>query len=321
MKDRKLPHEWIMSKQSIFTPRSWLAFELNILKRLKYRSVALPFTSSPVLGSYLKHGDTRVLANDPLQSAWTRALAAIQNNGERLSEQDVNVVLEDVYVPGNRLQNPALRNWFGETDAWWFDNIRRNIDRLQSPFAFAMSASLVMSVGDYALSFTDETRDLRKPLSTVFRRLWATLPEAVNNRQNNSCQNKSAEDFIAETPADLMFLRLPPAGNGGRTAVPDKAVWREEWLREGDDFWPAFEAARHGKLGGPVETKSQYLKILAEALAKATHVQTWAIAHVEGGLVSTQEIVNAVGSVRRVESIFTKDFSELTGTRAVIITA
>lgn len=310
-----------MSKQSIFTPRSWLAFELNVLRRLDFRSAALPFTGSPALGTYLKRSDVRVLANDPLQSAWTRALAVIQNNGEKLTDDDVNLVLNDVYVPGNRLRNPALRNWFSETDSWWFDNVRRNLEGLQSPFAFAAAASLVMAVGDYALSFTEETRDLRQPLSNVFRRLWMSAPEPFNNGQNNGCQNKGAEDFIAESPADLMFLRLPVAGSGGRTATPDKAVWREEWLRGGDDFWPAFETARHGKLGGPVETKSQYLKILSEALTTATHIKTWAIAHVEGGLVSTQEIVNVISGIRRVETIYTKDFSELTGTRAVVITA
>ncbi len=309
-----------MSNKLIFTPRSWLAFELNVLRRQEFRSVAMPFTGSPTLGMFLKRGDTRVLANDPLQSAWTRALAVIQNNGERLTDKDINLILEDVYVPGNRLHNPALRNWFGETDAWWFDNIRRNLDKLQSPFAFAMAASLVMAVGDYVLSFSEETRDLRQPLSSVYRRLWTVMPETSNNRQNNGCQNKNAEEFIAESPAELMFLRLPAAGSG-RTATPDKAVWREEWLRAGDDFWPKFEAARHGKLGSPVETKSQYLKILGEALTTAQHIKTWAIAHVEGGLVSTQEIVNVVAGIRRVETIYTKDFSELTGTRAVIITA
>ncbi|MGD9587348.1 MAG: hypothetical protein AB7Q37_09035 [Pyrinomonadaceae bacterium] len=310
-----------MTRQPIFIPRSWLAFELNVLRRQRFETVAIPFTADPALGSYLKRDLKRILANDPLQSAWTRALAAIQNNGERLTEDDINIVLEDVYVPGNRLRNPALRTWFSETDSWWFDNIRVNLERLKSPFAFAMAASLSMAVGDYVLSFTEATRDLRQPLSTVYRRLSTCLAETVDNGHNNSCLNKSAEDFIAESPADLLFMRLPTADSGGRTAVPDKAVWREEWLRGNDDFWPDFEAARHGKLGGPVETKSQYLKIVGAALSRATHIKNWAIAHVEGGLVSTQEIVNVIAGIRRVETIYTKDFSELTGTRAVIITA
>jgi hypothetical protein len=310
-----------MSKQSIFTPKSWLAFELNVLKRLNFKSAALPFTGNPTLGMYLKRSDVRVLANDPLQSAWTKALASIQNNGEKLSDEDVNIVLEDVYVPKHKLQNPALRNWFNETDSWWFDNIRQNLEKLQSPFGFAIAASLVMAVGDYVLSFHEDTLELRQPLSNVYRRLWTITPEPVNNGQNNSCQNKAADDFLAESFADLMFLRLPAAGSGGRTATPDKAVWREEWLRGGNDFWTNFESARHGRLGGPVETKSQYLKILGETLRTASHMKTWAIAHVEGGLVSTQEIVNVIAGIRRVDTIYTKDFSELTGTRAVVITA
>ena len=310
-----------MSKQSIFTPKSWLAFELNVLRRLDFKTAALPFTSNPTLGLYLKRGEARVLANDPLQSAWTKALASIQNNGEKLTDENVNAVLEDVYVPKHKLQNPALRNWFNETDSWWFDNIRQNLEKLQSPFGFAMAASLVMAVGDYVLSFTEDTLELRQPLSNVYRRLWTTMPEAINNGQNNSCQNKGADEFLAESFADLMFLRLPAAESGGRTATPDKVVWREEWLRGGNDFWADFETARHGKLGGPVETKSQYLKVLSETLKTASHMKIWAIAHVEGGLVSTQEVVNVIGGIRRVDTIFTKDFSELTGTRAVVITA
>jgi hypothetical protein len=37
--------------------------------------------------------------------------------------------------------------------------------------------------------------------------------------------------------------------------------------------------------------------------------------------VTTQELVETIGSVRKVDTIYTKDFSELTGAKAVIITA
>src|SRR5690242_15598126 len=149
------------------SPKSWLAFELNVLRRLKFASAALPFTHTPSLGAYLKRWDVRVQANDPLQSAWTRAQASIPNNGEKLSADDVNVVLEDAYVPKYKLQNPALGNWFTETDSWWFDNVRQNIERLPTPISRAIAASLAMATGDYVLSFTEDTRELRQPLSNV----------------------------------------------------------------------------------------------------------------------------------------------------------
>jgi len=70
-----------------------------------------------------------------------------------------------------------------------------------------------------------------------------------------------------------------------------------------------------------IETKSQYLHLLEETLRMAKHIPVWTIAHVEDGFVSTQDIVETVGRMRRVDTIYTKDFSELTGTKAVIITA
>jgi hypothetical protein len=90
-----------------------------------------------------------------------KGCAAIENNGKMLSEQEVNAVLEDVYVPRFRLNNQALRNWFGETDAWWFDNVHNNIECLASPVSRAIAATIALGVGDYALSFTDDTLELR----------------------------------------------------------------------------------------------------------------------------------------------------------------
>ena len=310
-----------MLNQSNTTPKGWLAFELNVLRRLKFESAALPFNYDANLGNYLKRWNVRVLANDAMQTGWTKSVAAIQNNGEKLSDDDVNSVLEDSYVPRYRLQNPSLRNWFGETDAWWFDNVRHNIENLASPISKAIALTVGMSVGDYVLSFTDETRELRQPLSYVFRRLWSVLPETFNNSQNNTCQNKTAYEFIAENYTDLMFLRLPAAHNNSPKTYLGRTAWREEWLRIGDDFWTDFERLQANRLGTTVETKSQYLHLLEEILITAKHIGTWAIAHVENGFISTQEIIETVGRVRRVDTIFTKDFSELTGTKAVIITA
>ena len=104
----------------------WLGFELSVLRRLKFESVALPLSGEPNLALYLKHLDARVMSNDPAQWAWTKALALVENNCERLTEEDLEIVLDDAYVPRNYFRNPTLLSWFNETDAWWFDNVRTN---------------------------------------------------------------------------------------------------------------------------------------------------------------------------------------------------
>jgi len=296
---------------------TYLAFETNVLGRIEFDSVAMPFARSAELGVELKRRGKRVTANDILQSAWTDSLAVIQNNGERLSEADVNAILEDVYVPGYKLANPALLNWFGETDAWWFDNVRRNLDRIQSPYLFANGASIAMSVIDYAASFKGEERELRQPLSNVYKRIWSLRPVPLTNSQNNGCQNKTANEFLAETFVDCMFLRLPQPHADFTHA--DRR--REEWLRGHGDFWPTVAASQNGKLGVKVETRSQYLQMLEQTLSIASNIKHWAIAHIDTGFLSTQEVVETIGKIRRVEAVYTKDFSELAGAKAVMITA
>ena len=141
----------------------WLGFELSVLRRLKFRSVALPLAGEPNLGLYLKRWNARVAANDPAQWAWTKSQAFIENNCETLTEQDLDAILDDAYVPRNYFRNPTLLTWFNETDAWWFDNVRANAERLTSPYKRALALALGMAVGDYVFSFNLDTRDLRQP--------------------------------------------------------------------------------------------------------------------------------------------------------------
>src|SRR5947209_8602287 len=122
-----------LSNFSDSLPEGWLAFELSILRRLQFRSVADPLAGEADTCAYLKRWGVRVAANDPAQWAWQRALSRVENNTERLEEADGRAVLEDAYVPRHRLYNAALRRWFGETDAWSFDNVRANIENHDTP--------------------------------------------------------------------------------------------------------------------------------------------------------------------------------------------
>jgi hypothetical protein len=308
-----------LRQHSDYLPAGWLGFELSVLRRLQFRSLVNPLAGESDLDVYLKRWGVRVAANDPAQWAFTRSRARVENNSERLTEADVEAVLEDAYVPHHRLQNPALRRWFGETDAWWFDNVRTSAEKIDSPHKRAVALHLGMLVGDYALSFDEETRELRQPLSRVFRRLWDTETPPVDNRQRNTSSNKNARDFLAREQADLLFLRLPrPTRRGARNAP---WAWREVWVRGGEGFWDDYERAYEGSPGARAATRQQYLRHVEGMLDAASHLTAWAVAHVEDGFVSTDELVETIRQRRRVGTIFTKDFSELTGARAAIITA
>ena len=301
----------------------WLGFELSVLHRLKFKSVALPLAGEPGLGLYLKRWNARVAANDPAQWAWIKSQAFIENNCERLTEADLEIVLDDAYVPRNYFRNPTLLTWFNETDAWWFDNVRANVERLSSPYKRALALALGMGVGDYVFSFNLDTRDLRQPLSlsNVFRRVWHTLMPPVNNLRKNSSSNQSARSFLAETQnTDLLFMRLPRPTRATDSRNARVLTWREEWIRQGKGFWSDLSKDRN-KLDAYVETKEQYLGLIEDLMHTAAHLPQWAIEAVSDGFVTTDELVECVSNTRKIDAIYTKDFSELLGIKAVIITA
>ena len=310
-----------MTLHTSTVPNGWLAFELSVLRRLKFRSAAIAFSGEPELGVYLKHWGVRVVANDLARWATTKAKAYIENNAEQLTETDVEMALEDAYVPRYQLANKALRRWFNETDAWWFDNVRQNAEKIESMAARSLVLSIGMTVGDYVLSFDEETRELRQPLSQVFRRVWQAQPPPVENHQRNESFNLDARRFIAEQQTNLLYLRLPRARREGERRRHALSAWREEWLRGDDGFWDELETARAGRMGAYMATRQQYLRLVEDLLQTATHLPLWAIAHADNGFVSTNELVETIGRVRKVETIYSKDFSELMGIRASIITA
>jgi len=273
----------------------------------------------------LKDWGVRVAANDPAEWASIKTAAKIQHGDRELSAADVDALLEDAYVPGYKLRNKNLRKWFDESDAWWFDNVRASAEKLSNEAARAQCFSLGLMVGDYARSFDALTRVLRQPLSKVFRRLWETQTARARARNQQRCSSTHGEAraFIAgQHNVDLLFLRLPRARNPyGANSGQAFDEWREEWIRAAGDSQHAVEEQNGARSGATLESKNQYLRRVEELLQTALHIGTWAIAHTEDSFVSTAELVEIINQLRKVETIYTKDFSELMGVRATIITA
>jgi len=301
----------------------WLSFELGVLRHLKFESVAMPFTGEPDIALQLKNWKVRVASNDPMIWSYTKATALVENHGEQLSEDELTALLDDAYVPRDKLDNSGLLKWFNEIDAWWFDNVRFNAEQL-SPFKRALALTAGMMVGDFVLSFNEETRSLRQPfaLSDTFRLMLNYLPNVADNTLRNKCTNQDVRDFIAERHhTELMFLRLPVPITQTSVARNPVITWREEWLRGSDDFWLDLEREQVAKLGSRVQSKQQYLGFVEDLLMTASHIPAWAIVHTENGFISTEELVEKVGRVRRVKAVYSKDFSDLLGVRASLIVA
>ena len=245
----------------------------------------------------------RIAANDPMLWSYTKAQALIENNHEQLNAEDLDTLLEDAYVPHEKFENPALFKWFNETDAWWFDNLRFNAERLE-PYKRALALTAGMMTGDYVLSFNEQTRilDSLSRCPKYFAACSIVFPSTQDNGMRNKSTNQDVRNFVAERHhTDLLFLRLPIPVTQTTTARDPIVTWREEWLRGGDDFWLDFERTRGARLGSRVQSKAQYLGFVEDLLRTSSHIPVWAIAHTENGFITSEELVEKIGRVSRAD--------------------
>lgn len=307
------------------TTTSWQAFELSVLRRLKFASVLIPFCDEPTSEISLQRWGAHVFTNHTYEWSRAKTVAALAGHTAPLTEEDVESVLADAYVPGHEMHNPSLAGWFAEPDAWWFDNVRWNIEQIEDRTKRRVALRLGIETGDYARSFDKETRELRQPLTNIYRKLWRTMQhgkaiQSDKNAPQYECAKRPAREFIAERHADLLFLRSPDFGDSFKQASDFRHAWRESWVRggvpeENDTIKPLSES------GKQVASKRQYLRNVEELLETALHVPRWAVCHTESGFLSIEEMVETVSRVRPVETVYTKDFSELMFARTAIIVA
>jgi ribosomal protein L12E/L44/L45/RPP1/RPP2 len=304
--------EWIGSR---YNKKTLLGFQASVLRQIEFRSIAIAYFSEARLDLYLKAWGRLIFANDPRAWAGTVARATVEAT-EPLGEEIIARILEDVYVPGSKLANPDLRRWFGETDSWWMDNVRRNIDRLDDQLMQAQALMLGLQTGDYALSFDDKTRELRRPLTTVFWRLAGRALSAPGAQPHNRSFNQPVEEFIKHARADLLLLSAP-SSQMDRGGAEERSEWRETWVKGASD--EAYSKTPHAIAS---QSRLSYLASIDRLLRPASHFRTWAIEYQEPGLAGVQDLVDLIKEHRPVKATYSKDVTEVAGgLRSYIIVA
>ncbi|HYP27097.1 MAG TPA: HD domain-containing phosphohydrolase [Blastocatellia bacterium] len=307
---------WQGWKRSRYNNKTLLGFEASVLRQLDFRSIAIAFSGWARIDWYLKAWNKVIISNDPRTWAAAASRAAVEAETP-LAEEQISMLLEDVYVPGTRLGNPSLRQWFGETDAWWMDNLRRNIAAIEDETLRAQALVLGLQTGDYALSFDEETRDLKRPLTTVFWRLAGRAITGSRGHSNNRSHNEPVEEFARHARADLFYIMLPSAHADGGDSE-NRARWRESWVRGTQDFEPD---DTHYLMTVP-QSKKSYLSMADRLLRSASHIKTWAVGYQEPGLASARDISELIEEHRPIRATYSKDLTEVAGgLRSYIIVA
>jgi hypothetical protein len=304
---------WIPSR---YSRKSLLGFEISVLRQFEFRSISIPFSGSSRLECHLKGWRKIIHSNDPRGWAAAMARATIEPR-KPLGEDQIARLLENVYVPAARLGNPQLRRWFGEMDSWWLDNLRRSIDLLEDETARTQALAIGLKTGDYALSFNEETLDLKLPLTTVFWRFAGRDFSGPAAHPDSRVHSSPVREFITQTRSDLLYLNLPPA-HGEQSGREARNNWRRCWV-DGPDSVEPDDLIR---LTALPQSKHAYLTAVDRLLRAAAHIKMWAVACQDVGLASARDISELIKEHRPVTATYSKDVSEVVGgLRSFIIAA
>ncbi len=298
---------WQQWGRSGYNRKALLGFQASVLRQLDFRSIALALSGGTRLDWYLKAWGKVIYSNDP--RAWAAQIArAMMESREALGEEQIAQLLQDVYVPGVRLHNRELRGWFSEMDSWWLDNLRRNLEQIEDDGLRAQAIYFGLQTGDYALSFTDATAELKRPLSSVFWRMAGRFTLGAPSHSNNRTFNQSVEEFASHSRADLFYLNLP-AAQIERTGSETRFDWRESWVRGGSPH----SEDQALKLMLTSQSKHTYLAMFERILCAAAHIRVWAIEYQETGLASAHDITEIIKKHRSVRATYAKDLTEVAG--------
>jgi adenine-specific DNA-methyltransferase len=174
------------------------------------------FSGSGVVAYTLKASGREVLANDQLAFAAALARATVENDGERLTDDDVNRL-----TAGNRdgrdfIQQTFAGLYFDHADLAFLDGVWSHVDDLpQDKRAIAISAMCLAAAwkqprGVFTVTaqrYDDGRRQLRTPLADLFREAVAAFNAAVFTGPPSRA---SCGDVFAIDPAPYALAYLDP---------------------------------------------------------------------------------------------------------------
>ena len=193
----------------------------SILGELEFDSALDAFAGSGCVAYLLKAMGKRVVANDFLEFSRQIARATVENDGERLTEEEVAALGEP--GPGHRdfIERTFSGIFFTPEDLRFLDTVWSNLPRISSPHKRALAiAAMVRScakrqprgvftvAGDPA-RYKDGRRDLRLSLRQHFREAVEAYNDTVfdDGREHRAVRSGIFE--LGREPVDLVYMDPP----------------------------------------------------------------------------------------------------------------
>lgn len=200
--------------------KALLEFIWDTVRPLKFHSVLDAFSGSSCVAQMFKAHGKQVITNDHLEYAYHLATATVANSSERLSDEEIRLLLQPNRRRRRFIQRTFKGMYFSDDENMFLDNVSANIRLLESPVKQSMAVAALCRAcvkkrprGIFTFvgldKYDDGRLDLRMHLQEHFLRAVGEFNGAVyENGYQCGAYNADIFDLQIPTP-DLVYLDPP----------------------------------------------------------------------------------------------------------------
>lgn len=220
-------HEQINAQLSLFPSSRYmgskhaiLSFIYDVMKDLEFKTVLDAFSGSGAVSYLLKTMDKSVTSNDFLSFCFHTAQACVANSSERLSREEVDILLAPHAGCHDFISQTFRGLYFTDAENQLLDNLVMNIFQMASSFKRSIALAAIAraclrrrprGLFTYTgLRYDDGRRDLQISLEQHFREAVEIFNNAVfDNKQCHAAFNCDVFSLPENLHFDLVYLDPP----------------------------------------------------------------------------------------------------------------
>jgi adenine-specific DNA-methyltransferase len=269
-------------------------------------SVIDAFSGSGVVAYMYKTKGLRVVANDRLHYCHHAARAIIENNGVRISQEELDALLADNPKAGTFVRDNFKGLFFADGVHGVIDTIRANIDALsgykRDIALFALGKTCMSGKGGFGHFSSSTDYGKRQDTPEEFKERFADNIARINalvfdNGKECKASRKDVNETLADAKVDLAYFD-PPYATEFSTTNYEKSYHFVEGLMT---YWDGLtlvddSKTHHYETDHKTVTKANAAEFISTFLASAKHIPNWLISYRDHAYPNEDEMRNIISS-------------------------
>jgi len=276
------------------------------------------FSGSAVVAYMYKTKGLRVVANDRLRYAYHAARAIVENDGTRVSSEELHALLQPNGKAGTFVRDKFNGLFFAEGVHAIIDQVRANIDALsgykQDIALFALGKTCMSGKGGFGHFSSSTDYGKRQDTPDEFTQRFAKNVARINalvfsNGKDCKAYQKDINALLGEVKVDLAYFD-PPYATEFSTTNYEKSYHFVEGLMT---YWDGLEInedtkTHHYRTDHQTVTKANANAFFTEFLGNATHIPHWLISYRDHAYPNETEMRSIIAEVgKRTVSLRSHD--------------